>query len=118
MCWGWILLPIYVIGSLLCRAWNGRAVRFVGAEDAPSCPRGGGFATNVSDVSTVIDRRNCGESRGYIRWFPHAHSQAAERLSVKGLREVVVRQGPGGVSRPPSAHWGVWCGSRENECAT
>ena len=55
MCWGWVWLRVHVTGLLLCRARSGWAVRFVGAEDAPSCPRGGGFATYVADVSIVVD---------------------------------------------------------------
>ena len=74
MCWGWSWLPIHVTGLLLCRARSGWAVRFVGAEDAPSCPRGGGFATYVADVSAVIDRCNCGESSSVIV-FAHARSE-------------------------------------------
>jgi hypothetical protein len=56
--------------------------------------------------------------RRYVRRLPHTHPQTAEGLHIEGLGEVQVRQGPGGLSRPPDAHRRMRHGSGENERAS
>ena len=56
--------------------------------------------------------------RRYVRRLPHTHPQTAQGLRIEGLGKIQVRQGSGGLSRPPDTHRGMWHILGKDECAT